>query len=135
MDLSEKAVEIGMDRAREAKVNVDWLHGTVFDLPIKSRSVDVVTDRGLFHAVEDADRPKYSSEVFCVLKQRGHVLIRGASEEVGRQRFNPVTEEAVDKFFPKPKWRRGPVVSIPLYSSAGAIDARIVLLTKQPERG
>ena len=130
LDLSRKALEIARDRADKAGAEVGWVAGSVFDLPFGAGAFGLVVDRGLFHIVEDADRPRYSSEVFRVLAPSGCLVIRGASEEVGQNRFNPVTEAAVDRFFPKTKWHRGPVVPLPLFSSEGTIDARIVILKK-----
>jgi len=130
IDVSRKALEIARDRSKKAGVRVDWLRGSTLDLPIESEALDWVTDRGLFHLIEDSERPKYSSEVFRVLKPNGHLLIRGASEESSAERFNPITESAVAKFFGKSKWDRGRVVPIPLFSSAGVIDGRIAILKK-----
>jgi SAM-dependent methyltransferase len=130
VDLSKEAVKIAKNRADDAEVQVDWLIGSVFDLPIETETFDFIVDRGLFHVIEDVDRPRYSSEVFRILKPSGCAVIRGAGEEVGRDRFNPLTEQAIDKFFPKTKWERGEVVPIPLYSTAGSIDARILFLRK-----
>ena len=130
IDLSRKALEIAKAREGKVHVKIDWLLGSVFDLPIESQTIDFVMDRGLFHLIEDVDRPKYSSEMFRVLRTAGCVLIRGASKDTGQERFYPITDEAIDRFFPKPDWKRGPVVPIPLFSPAGVIDARIVILKK-----
>ena len=130
VDLSRKALEIAKAREGKVHVKIDWLLGSVFDLPIESQTIDFVMDRGLFHLIKNVDRPKYSSEMFRVLKPQGCVLIRGASKNTGRERFNPITEEAIDRFFPKSNWKRSSVVPIPLFSPAGVIDARIVILRK-----
>jgi ubiquinone/menaquinone biosynthesis C-methylase UbiE len=130
VDLSRKALEIAKAREDKVHVKIDWLLGSVFDLPIESQAIDFVMDRGLFHLIEDVDRPKYSSEMFRVLRSRGCVLIRGASKDTGQERFNPITDKAIDRFFPKPNWERSSVVPIPLFSPAGVIDARIVILKK-----
>lgn len=133
VDLSKQALEIARERADNAGVRVDWLVGSVFDLPIESGTFDFVLDRGLLHLIEDNDRAEYSSELFRVLKPLGFAVIRGASEEEGADRFNPLTKLAIDKFFPKPNWRRGEIVSLPLFSCAGAIDGRIVILKRTKE--
>jgi ubiquinone/menaquinone biosynthesis C-methylase UbiE len=130
VDLSKKALEIAKAREGKVHVKVDWLLGSVFDLPIESQTIDFVTDRGLFHLIKDVNRAKYSSEMFRVLRPQGCVLIRGASKDAGQERFNPITDEAIDRFFPKSSWKRGSVVPIPLFSPAGVIDARIVILKK-----
>jgi len=75
--------------------------------------------------------PIYASELFRVLKPAGKALIRGAGGEAAKGRFNPVTEDAIDRFFPTQKFERGPIVPSPLYSGAGAMEGRIVVLQKQ----
>ncbi len=130
VDISAAALRIAEKRSEQAHVKVDWRRGNVLELPIDNESVDFVTDRGLFHLIEDVDRPRYASELFRVLKNKGRVLIRGASAESAPDRFNPVTEEAIDKYFSASKFRRGPVLPIALFSVEGALDAEIVLLQK-----
>jgi len=131
IDLSRKALQIAKKRGDKVHVKIDWLLGSVFDMPIESQTITFITDRGLFHLIEDADRAKYSSEMFRVLRPQGFFLIRGASRDAGQERFNPVTEEAIDRFFPRSNWRRGSVVPTPLFSPAGVIDARMVILRKR----
>jgi ubiquinone/menaquinone biosynthesis C-methylase UbiE len=130
LDFSRKALKIAKKRAVKLKVDVDWLAGSVFDLPLEDGAFDFVTDRGLFHLFEDADRPRYADEILRVLRPGGYMVVRGASEDLGQDRFNPVTDKAIDKAFPKSSWRRGAVVPLPLSSSAGTIDARIVMLQR-----
>ncbi len=90
----------------------------------------MLIDRGLFHLVEDGDRAGYASEIFRVLKNNGRALIRGSSGESPHDQFNPVTEDAVDRYFVAYKFKRGPVLSIPIFSVEGMMDGRIVMLTK-----
>lgn len=130
VDISAAALRIAEKRAEEALVEVDWRRGNVLELPIDDESIDFVTDRGLFHLIEDHDRPKYASELFRVLKNRGRALIRGASRESAQDQFNPITEEAIDRHFSASKFKRGPVLPIPLFSVEGFMDARIVMLQK-----
>lgn len=131
IDISVAALKIAEKRARKTHVKVDWLRGSVLEIPIASETIDFVTDRGLFHLIEDRDRGRYASEVFRVLKNGGHALIRGASGESPHDQFNPVTEEAIDKYFSSAKFKRGPVLAIPLFSIEGSMDARIVMLQKR----
>ena len=131
VDQSAAALRIAEKRAEQAHVKVDWRRGNVLELLIEDESIDFVTDRGLFHLIEDADRPKYSSELFRVLKNGGRAMIRGASAQIAPDRFNPITEEAIDKYFSASKYKRGPVLPIALFSVEGALDAKIVMLQKQ----
>jgi len=130
VDISSAALRIAERRAEEAYVEVDWRLGNVLDLPVEDETIDLVTDRGLFHLIEDYDRPRYSSEIHRVLKLHGGVLIRGASKESAQHRFNPVTEEAIEKYFSS-KFERGLVLPIPLFSTVGMMDGRIVVLKKR----
>lgn len=130
LDISAAALKIAKKRAKKAHVEVNWLRGNVLKLPIYSKTLDFIIDRGLFHLIEDNDRPKYASECFRVLKNRGQALIRGASGESPHDQFNPVTEEAIDKYFCSSKFKRGPVLPLPLFSVEGSMDARIVMLQK-----
>ena len=131
VDISAAALRIAEKRAEQAHVKVDWRRGNVLELPIDDGSVDFVTDRGLFHLIEDPDRPKYASELFRVLNNGGRAMIRGASAQSAPDRFNPITEEAIDKYFSASRFKRGPVLPIALFSVEGALDAKIVLLQKQ----
>ena len=130
VDISAAALRIAEKRAEQAHAKVDWRRGNVLELPVDDESVDFVTDRGLFHLIQDTDRPRYASELFRILKNMGRVLIRGASAELSPDRFNPVTEEAIDKYFSTSKFKRGPVLPIALFSVEGALEAEIVLLQK-----
>jgi len=130
VDISANALKIAEKRARKANVKVDWCRGNVLQLPINDELIDFVIDRGLFHLVEDGDRPSYASEIFRVLKNKGRALIRGSSGESSHDQFNPVTEETIDRYFLASKFKRGLVLPIPLFSVEGMMDERIVMLTK-----
>ena len=130
VDISSAALKISKKRAAKAHVKVDWRLGSVLELPVEDETIDFVTDRGLFHLVEDRDRPKYSSEVHRVLRLHGRVVLRGASKESAfKDRFNPVTKEAMEKFFSS-KFEIGPVVAFPMFSIVGVMEGKIVVLEK-----
>ncbi len=129
LDISRAALAIARKRAREARVHVDWRRGDVLALQVDDASIDFINDRGLFHLIDDADRPKYAAEVSRVCRRGGIILIRGASEAL-EERFNPVTEAAIAKHFPAPKFQTGPVLPLPLLSIAGVMEGRIAVLRK-----
>jgi hypothetical protein len=56
--------------------------------------------------------------------------MRGSSGKSPHDQFNPVTEEAIDRYFLASKFKRGSVLPIPLFSVEGLIDGRIVALRK-----
>ncbi|HML03595.1 MAG TPA: class I SAM-dependent methyltransferase [Candidatus Bathyarchaeia archaeon] len=130
VDISSVALEIAARRAKEAHVEVDWCLGSVLDMPVDKETIDLIVDRGLFHSIEDEDRSKYSSEVCRALKLHGLAIIRGASaESAAEDRFNPVTEEAIEKYFSS-TFESSPVFPFPLFSVAGVMDGRLVVLRK-----
>ncbi len=127
VDISHNALRIARKRARQAHVQVSWCRADAFELSIENATIDFINDRGVFHIIEEGDRPKYSSELFRVLRAGGHILVRGSSDS---KRFYPVTEKAIERYFPSSKFKRGPIVPIPLLSAVGAMEARMVVLTK-----
>jgi len=131
LDISLAALKIAKERAKQAHVHVNWLRGTILGLPVRDGSVDFISDRGLLHLIDDCARSRYASEVFRVLKSGGRVLIRGKSTKSAYNQFNPITEEAIDRYFSRPKFTRGPVLPIPLFSVEGSMDAMIVMLAKK----
>jgi ubiquinone/menaquinone biosynthesis C-methylase UbiE len=130
VDISAAALKIAGKRAEDAHVEVDWRRGSALDLPVEDCSVDLVTDRGLFHHLDEGERTRYAAELFRVLKVRGRALIRGANEVSAPDRFNPITEEAIRKHFPSSRFKKGPVLPMPLYSIVGAMESSIVMLQK-----
>ncbi len=129
VDFSGVALQIARRRARQARAKVEWRQGDALELPIDSASIDFINDRGVFHVIDEADRPRYASELSRVLKRGGAILIRG-SRTSREEHFNPVTERAIDKHFPSSEFRRGPVLPIALLSVVGTMDGRMVVLTK-----
>ncbi len=128
VDLCAAALKIARKRAAQARVHVAWWRANGFELPIEGASIDFINDRGVFHIIEGRDRAKYASELYRVLKIGGKILIRGSSD---KERFYPVTERAIDKYFSSTRFQRGPVLPIPLLSVVGAMEARIAVLTKK----
>jgi ubiquinone/menaquinone biosynthesis C-methylase UbiE len=132
VDWSAAALRIADERAREAGVFVEWIQGNVLDLPLEKESVVFVNDRGLFHLLSDEQRPQYAEQIARVLKPGGYVLLRGAREAEGwYQGFNPVTEEAIDRFFGR-DFERGPVLPFEMASDVGVgFRANVVVLRKK----
>lgn len=133
IDGSAAAIKIARRRATKSRVRVDWRHASAFNLPLDDSSIDFVNDRGVFHILDEFERSKYAAELMRVLKSGGRILIRGSSRSRD-EHFNPVTEKAIDKHFPPPQFRRGPVILLPLYSVVGVMEGRMVVLTKSTIR-
>ncbi len=131
LDFSDTALRIARKRAHQAHVAVTWTLADAFELPLADESIDFINDRGVFHVIGNRDRPRYASELSRVLKGDGLLFIRGSADA---KRFVPVTEKAIDRYFPSPAFRRGPVLPIPLFSVVGVMDARIAVLFKSASR-
>ena len=131
VDFSRTAIKIAKKRATKIRERIHWVLASAFSLPFREETFDFASDRGLFHIIEDTHRSKYAAELFRILKLYGRLIIRGSNEEsAASDRFNPITEESTDHFFSKPRFQRGPVVPIPLTSSAGVLDGNVVVVKK-----
>ena len=71
IDISVAALKIAEKRAKKAHVEVDWLSGSVLELPIDGETIDFITDRGLFHLIEDKDQSQIRFRTFSSIKKRG----------------------------------------------------------------
>ena len=131
VDISVAALRIAEKRAGKALVKVNWVRGSILELPLQKECFDLIIDRGLFHLIENPDRPQYASEAYRVLKKGGKLLIRGKSTKSVHNQFNPITKEAVDRYFSNSKFKKGPVLPIPLFSVEGSMDAVIVMMQKR----
>lgn len=129
VDFSKEALKIARKRASEQKVSVHWHKCDVTKLAIASRSVDFVNDRGCFHVIPDGRRQEFATELARVMKSGGHCLLRGSSRR-GPYNFVPVNRSAVDRFFGRSLFSRGPVLPIALVSNGGTLSSNLVVLTR-----
>jgi ubiquinone/menaquinone biosynthesis C-methylase UbiE len=149
VDLSEEALIIAKDRSTEMGLQIQWKHGDALNIPVKSESIDFINDRGCFHIIPKQDRTKYSQEIYRVLKSGGTFLLRGCGQHLDKSffetlenefsdlfkgevetLFEPITEEAIKRFFPGDKFSQSPVFLTTLSSRQGTVPASLVYLTK-----
>jgi SAM-dependent methyltransferase len=134
VDLSETALAVARQRAREAGVSVEWRRASALDLPLPDSSVEFATDRGCFQHIPEGERGRYASELARVLKPRGHFLLRGcrwtADDDPRDAPFVAVSGESIDHAFFREHWAHGPVLPVLLVSDAGALDANMVVLRR-----
>ena len=71
LDLARAAIDQARSKAKERNVKVDFQEGNALALDFKAGSFDYVTDSGLFHTFNDAQRPKFRDEIARVLKPEG----------------------------------------------------------------
>ena len=72
VDYSQAAITWATQRAREAGVNVDLRHSSVFDLNITPATYRFVYDSGCFHHLAPQQRELYVQLVWAALKPGGY---------------------------------------------------------------
>ncbi|HEU5139581.1 MAG TPA: class I SAM-dependent methyltransferase [Bacillales bacterium] len=136
VDLSAEALKIAEERAKEARVKVDWRHGNVLDLPVEDRSVDLINDRGCFHVIAEEERDLFAREIVRILKPGGMMLLRGCRETRENGDHVPVTEKAIDQHFGQ-YFDRGKVLPIQMATgmsfSEEGMKGNLVVLEKKEE--
>jgi ubiquinone/menaquinone biosynthesis C-methylase UbiE len=98
------ALTVGVDRsiaalqrARRLHPAVEFVQADVLWLPFPQAAFDVVLDRGCFHYLQAADRPRYAAEVKRVLHPGGRFLLRACLYAQGIR--NDLTEPLVRDIF------------------------------------
>jgi ubiquinone/menaquinone biosynthesis C-methylase UbiE len=76
VDVSGEALDRARERAAAGGVDVTWIEASALDLPIADASIDLMTDRGCLHHIDERDRGRYASEAARVLRPGGALLIR-----------------------------------------------------------
>ncbi len=71
IDLSRTAIGRGRLFAEEARVDVKFIVGSVFDIPLLENHYDIACDSGLFHHLPPHRRPIYLDRVRMALNPNG----------------------------------------------------------------
>jgi ubiquinone/menaquinone biosynthesis C-methylase UbiE len=98
LDISKTALAIAKKKARQAKVNINFLEGSFVDLPLGGGIFDFLFDMGCFHHVEVKDRSKFISGVFRVLKEGGVYVLTCFSIRNGAGWNHFTIQQIVDLF-------------------------------------
>jgi len=128
VDASRDALAVAGRRAAEAGVELDLRHGSALDLPLAGGEAGFALDRGCFHLVEREDRAGYAAEIERTLAPGGALLLRGARVDDEEAGLVAVDAAEVDRWFAAPRFRRGPLVPVPLVARAGTLAGHMVLL-------
>ena len=132
VDASRDALAVAGRRAAEAGVELDLRHGSALDLPLAGGEAGFALDRGCFHVVEREDRGAYAAEIERTLAPGGGLLLRGARADDEEEGLVAVDEAEVDRWFPAPRFLRGPVVPVPLVARSGTLAGHMVLVRRRP---
>ena len=81
IDISPTAVVLARENASSAGLFGFFQQGDIRQIPVEDRFIDFAYDRGCFHVLEAADRPKAVAEIHRVLKRKGLFLLRVFSDK------------------------------------------------------
>jgi SAM-dependent methyltransferase len=74
-----------------------FLRADVRRLPLPPHCLDAAVDRGCFHYLPAADRPRYAGELRRVLRTGGKLLLRASLRAAGAR--NDIDEEVIARTF------------------------------------
>jgi SAM-dependent methyltransferase len=122
---------VGVDRSIAAVQRAHQLHSAVrfvqadvLQMPFPRASFDVVLDRGCFHYLEPADRPRYAGEVERILRPDGRFLLRACLYAQGIR--NDLTEPLLRQIFSG--WQIVGLEQAPIPSDTGQMIAFVTRL-------
>lgn len=80
-DISEAAVKKGRTLAKDAGVRIDFRVDDILDSKLEDGLVEVIVDRGVFHVLPPAARPRYVKQVRRILRAGGFLLLKTFSDK------------------------------------------------------
>lgn len=98
IDISLAAVGMAKKKAKQAKVDINFLAESFIDLSFKDGAFDFVFDMGCFHHVEVEDRGRFIQGVYRLLKRRGVYMLTCFSYMNGPAWNNFTRQQIVDLF-------------------------------------
>ncbi|WP_377891070.1 class I SAM-dependent methyltransferase [Alkalihalobacillus sp. R86527] len=72
VDLAQKAIDWGNERAKEEAVEVNFIHSSLFDLEVEPERYDLIYDSGCFHHLAPHRRISYLDFIQKALKPEGY---------------------------------------------------------------
>jgi cyclopropane fatty-acyl-phospholipid synthase-like methyltransferase len=110
IDRVERAIARAREKAREQKLEAEFLGWDALRLAELGRTFDTVIDVGLFHTFEDDERPRYAESLHAALNPGGHAFLLCWSDRnpwgYGPRR---VTRREIRQTFRAPRWRVGTI--------------------------
>jgi cyclopropane fatty-acyl-phospholipid synthase-like methyltransferase len=98
-DISEAAIRLAREKAREQGLEITWAQDDILDTRL-GRQFDLIFDRGCFHVLNPERREDYVRTVSGLLKTGGHLFLKCFSPlqpgEQGPYRF---TSEQIREIF------------------------------------
>ena len=81
VDFAPRAIRRASAKIARRDLRLTFRVANALDLDLGSEKFDAVTDCGLFHTLEDRDRPSYAASVRSVLRPGGRLLVLCFSED------------------------------------------------------
>lgn len=129
IDISVRALEIAREYAARQEVNVQWQQGNVLALPFDDGFFELVTDRGCFHHLTEAERFVYTTEVARVMATGAELLLRGCSAQ--RFPFVPMDISDLQRHFSQEYFEHGVLLPVTLVTDAGPLQGNICVLRRR----
>lgn len=98
LDISDRAVELAIEKANLSSVDIDFLIGDFVSLPFKNEEFGFVFDFGCFHHVEPGNRAAFIDGVSRVLESGGAYLMVCFSNKNGHA-MNHFSKEKIVELF------------------------------------
>jgi len=135
-DISQTAIDLAREAAREAGVRVTFQRVDIFSPMVPRTSVDAVIDRGCLHNIPLEQWSEFARRVHRFLhKGSGLYFVRGSREaEVRQQIFTPLTPENLTRGFAV-RFSWGRIEPFMLLANAGLVPAAMVLMRAKAKVG
>jgi len=98
IDISLTAIGMAKKKAKQSKVNINFLAESFIDLSFKDEVFDFVFDMGCFHHVEIEDRTKFIELIFRVLKKESVYMLTCFSYKNGPEWNHFTKRQIIDLF-------------------------------------
>jgi SAM-dependent methyltransferase len=98
LDISDRAVELTIEKAYQARVSINILIGDFVSLPFTDEKFNFVFDFGCFHHVETGNRAAFIEGVHRIIKSGGTYLMACFSDKNGRA-WNHFRREQIVELF------------------------------------
>jgi len=102
LDIAQLAIEKGKRKAEEQKIKVDFRLGDALKLDeyFTKESFDVVIDSGLFHTLDDGERPLYAKQIRRVLARGGsYFMLCFSDKEPGFEGPRRISRREIEETF------------------------------------